>query len=179
MATDIEPSETDVEIFRAPDDERTVAIYVPSSFDRYDAFPPYLDTEEELEHLEEAYDLEDLEQERRTKAHLTEDEFPLQLVLLARPEGSLTKPHYHEVTGEIDLPTRHQILICQSGESDIGVYTRDGDHLGTVTLTDGDIILLAEGHSVEFSAPDTKLIEIKQGPFPETDENDKVDLDVD
>lgn len=178
MSTEIEPSETDVEFFRA-DDGRTVAIYIPSSFDRYDAFPPYLDTDEEREHLEEAYDLDELEEERRTKAHLTDDEFPLQLVMLARPEGSLTKPHYHEVTGQFEMPTRHQILICQSGASEIGVYTEEGDHLGTVRLEEDDIILLAEGHSVEFSEPDTKLIEIKQGPFPETDENDKVDLDVD
>lgn len=177
MAHEIEPGETEVEFYRA-DDGRTVAIYVPSSFDRYDAFPPYLDTEEEREHLEEAYDLEDIQEERKTKAHLTEDEFPLQLVLLARPEGSLTKPHYHEVTSRTEMPTRHQILICQSGVSDIGVYTKEGDYLGTATLEEGDIILVAEGHSVEFSAPDTKLIEIKQGPFPETDENDKVDLDV-
>lgn len=177
MVPDIEPSETDVEFYRA-DDGRTVAIYVPSSFDRYDAFPPYLESEAEREHLSEAYDLEDIEEERRTKAHLTEDEFPLQLILLARPQGSLTKPHYHETTGHTDMPTRHQILICQSGLSEIGVYTRDGDHLGTAELEAGDIILLAEGHSVDFTEPDTKLIEIKQGPFPETDENDKVDLDV-
>ncbi len=33
-----------------------------------------------------------------------------------------------------------------------------------------------EGHEVEFLEDDTKLIEIKEGPFPETDEKDKVDL---
>ena len=177
MASEITPSETEVQFFKA-DDGRTVAIYIPSSFEQYEAFPPYLDSEEERAHLEEAYDLEEIEEERRTKAHLTDDEFPLQVVLLARPAGSLTKPHYHEVTGEIDMPTRHQIMICQSGVADIGVYTKEGDHLGTVQLAEGDIILLAEGHSVEFSEPNTKLIEIKQGPFPETDENDKVDLNV-
>jgi hypothetical protein len=178
MATDLTPADTDVQFFRAADG-RTVAIHVPASFDQYEAFPPYLDTEEEQEHLEEAYDVESIEQERRTKAHITADEFPLQIILLRRPEGSFTGAHYHEITGRTDMPTRHQILLCQSGGSAVGVYTEEGGHLGDVDLEPGDLILMLEGHSVEFSEPDTKLIEIKQGPFPETDENDKVDLDVD
>ena len=37
---------------------------------------------------------------------------------------------------------------------------------------------MLEGHEVEFLEKGTRLIEIKQGPFPETDEADKVDLDV-
>jgi len=39
--------------------------------------------------------------------------------------------------------------------------------------------LLCEGHSLEFLDRDTKVIEIKMGPFPGSDEADKVDLDVD
>ena len=35
---------------------------------------------------------------------------------------------------------------------------------------------MLEGHEVEFLENGTRLIEIKQGPFPVTDEADKVDL---
>ena len=40
------------------------------------------------------------------------------------------------------------------------------------------MVLLLEGHEVEFIEPRTRLIEIKQGPFPGTDADDKVDLHV-
>ena len=171
-------ADTDVEFFRA-DDGRTVAIYVPGTFDSFEAFPPYLDSAAEKEHLREAYAGTDPETERATKAHITADEFPLQLVLLKRPAGSRTAAHYHTVTGHPELPTRHQIMLCQSGVAELGIYTKEGEYLDTVRLERDDLVLLAEGHSVEFSEPDTRLIEIKQGPFPETDEADKIDLNVD
>ena len=43
----------------------------------------------------------------------------------------------------------------------------------------GDFVLSCEGHSLEFLDPDTKVIEIKMGPFPGSDAADKVDLNVD
>jgi hypothetical protein len=45
-----------------------------------------------------------------------------------------------------------------------------------VILDPGDLILMFEGHSIEFLEPGTKAIEIKEGPFPESDEADKVDF---
>lgn len=169
----------DVEYYRAADDGRIVAIHLRASFDDYEAYPPHLDTEEERQHLREAYEVRDPEFERRTKAHLTPDEFPIQIVVLNRPPGSAVNPHYHEVTEHPTLPTRHQIMYCQRGAMDIGVYTKDGDFLGTARVDEGDLILLAEGHSIEFVEEDTKAFEFKQGPFPETDAADKIDLDVD
>jgi hypothetical protein len=37
---------------------------------------------------------------------------------------------------------------------------------------------MVEGHKVVFLEPKTKLIEIKQGPFPDNDSADKVDIKV-
>lgn len=167
----------DVEYYRA-DDGRTVAIHLRSTFEDYESFPPYLDTEEEREHLREAYEVRDPDFERRTKAHITPDEYPIQVVVLNRPPGSAVNPHYHEVTDHPTLPTRHQIMYCQRGALEIGVYTKDGDHLGDARVEAGDLLLMAEGHSIEFAEPDTKAFEFKQGPFPETDAADKIDLDV-
>ena len=171
------PEVDGVEYFRA-DDGRMVAILVRSDFDSYEAFHPHLETEEEQKHLEEAYDV-DVEQERKTKAHITEYEFPLQLVILTRPEGSSVNPHYHEADEHPESPTRYQIMFCQRGALDVGVYTKEGDHLGTPRLESGDLIVLAEGHSFDFAEDDTKVFEFKQGPFPGSDEADKVDLEID
>lgn len=166
-----------VDYYRASDG-RMVAIHVTTEFEDYSSFPPYLESDEERAHLSEAYDIEDPMVERRTKAHITEDEFPLQLVLLNRPVGSYTKPHFHEVERQPEMPTRHQVMICMSGRAEIEVFTITGEYLGTVDLGPEEIVVLAEGHSVRSVEPNTRIIEIKQGPFPTTDEADKVDLDV-
>ncbi|MDP7167527.1 MAG: hypothetical protein QF701_07190, partial [Nitrospinota bacterium] len=72
--------------------------------------------------------------------------------------------------------TRHQIMLCRSGKMRINVYTKEGEHVKDVELDPGDLILMFEGHSIEFLEPGTKAIEIKEGPFPESDEADKVDF---
>jgi hypothetical protein len=96
---------------------------------------------------------------------------------LEREPGGTTMPHYHVPTEELPpLPTRHQILLCQRGRARIGIFTKEGRPLGDVILTAHDLVLMLEGHEVEFLEPKTRLIEIKQGPFPGTDADDKVDL---
>lgn len=166
-----------VKYYRAPDDKRVVAIYIRGDFDEYEKFPPYLDSEEDRKHMQTAYRGADPDVERRTKAHLTDDDWPLQVVLLERMPGGTTLPHYH--IPDKDLPplaTRHQILICQRGAARVGVFTTKGEHLGDVTLKRDDMILMLEGHEVEFLEPKTRLVEIKQGPFPVNDIADKIDL---
>ncbi len=164
-----------VRFFKAQDG-RTVAMLVRADFDEYAQFPPFIDTPAERAHLEVAYSRDTLERERDTKAHLTDDEFPLQVILLNRDPGATTKAHYHIVERHPGLPTRHQVVLCQRGAARVGVYTKEGDHRGDVRLGPGDLILLCEGHEMEFLERGTKLIEVKQGPFPKTDERDKVML---
>jgi hypothetical protein len=165
-----------VNYYKAPDG-RTVAIHIKKNFSDYAKFPPYLDSDEAQEHIRTAYAGQGIEEERNTKAHMTDDELPLQIIVLNRPRGAITKAHYHVVEERPSAnTTRHQVLICQRGSARIGVYTKEGDHLGDTTLREDDVILMYEGHEVEFLEDGTKLIEIKEGPFPETDERDKVDL---
>ena len=173
MAGEIEVA--GVEYVKAADG-RTLAQVIRNNFDDYAAFPPYMDSEEERAHLAEAYAGADPETERRTKAHMTPDENPLQIVMLNRNPGAVVNPHYHKVTDRPTNTTRHQIMICLSGRMRIGVYGKEGDHAADVDLETGDLILMYEGHCIEFLEPGTKAIEIKEGPFPETDEADKVDF---
>jgi len=168
-----------VRYFRAPDDGRVVAIYVRGEFDEFAKFPPFMETEEELKHVREAYRVSDPASERTTKAHITDNSWPLQVILLEREPGGTTMPHYHVPTEELPpLPTRHQILICQRGSARVGIFTKEGRALGDVVLKANDLVLMLEGHEVEFMEPKTRLIEVKQGPFPGTDADDKVDLRV-
>ncbi|MED5579581.1 MAG: hypothetical protein VX794_06065 [Nitrospinota bacterium] len=155
---------------------RVLAMVVRQDFDSYDSFPPFLDNDSEKEHLAKAYSGQNFESERRTKAHITDDELPLQIILLNRSPGSVVNPHYHQVTERPNNETRHQIMVCRNGSMKIGVYSKEGEFAGDVILKSGDLILMYEGHRIEFLEENTKAIEIKEGPFPETDEADKVDF---
>jgi hypothetical protein len=166
-----------VTYLRAPDDGRIVAIHIRGDFDEFASFPPFMESEEELRHVREAYRVGDPASERHTKAHVTDNAWPLQIVLLERAPGGAVNPHYHVPTEPLPpLPTRHQIFICQRGRARVGIFTTDGRPLGDVFLEPNDLVLMLEGHEVEFLVPRTRLIEIKQGPFPGTDADDKVDL---
>jgi cupin fold WbuC family metalloprotein len=167
-----------IEAYHA-EDGRLIGLYVPGDFTDYVSFPPFVETAEERAHLAQAYKVTSPQRERETKAHHTEDALPLQLVLLNRDAGAYVRPHYHRNDAPATTATRHQILICQRGRLRVGLYTQSGERLGRVTLGPGDLVLMCEGHSLEFLDPETKVIEIKMGPFPGSDAADKVDLDVD
>jgi hypothetical protein len=160
-----------VQYFRAPDDRRPVAIFISGHFDEFEKFPPFMETEEEIRHVREAYKIADPLLERTTKAHITDNSWPLQIILLER--------NHHVPTEALpEFPTRHQILVCQSGKARVGIFTRQGQALGEVVLRPNDLVLLLEGHQVEFLERGTRLVEVKQGPFPGTDADDKIDLKV-
>ena len=103
-----------VQYFRAPDDRRPIAIFISGQFDEFEKFPPFMETEEEIQHVREAYKITDPLLERTTKAHVTDNSWPLQIILLERDPGGTTLPHYHVPTEALpELPTRHQILVCR------------------------------------------------------------------
>jgi hypothetical protein len=158
------PETKGMEYFFA-DDGRLIAMVVRSDFEGYNLFPPFLDTEEERAFVKTAYKI-DMEREKHTKAHVTPEDMPLQITLLNRDPGSVVNPHYHDVFEPPKGKYRHQIMITQKGKVRIGVYTVDNEHLGDAVLEPGDLILMTEGHQVEFMEPGTKVIEIKQGPIP-------------
>jgi len=66
-----------VQYFRAPDDRRPIAIFISGQFDEFEKFPPFMETEEEIQHVREAYKIADPLLERTTKAHITDNSWPL------------------------------------------------------------------------------------------------------
>lgn len=148
-------------------DGRVVAIVVRSDFDEYDQFPPVEDKASTSPRVV-----------RAPKAQLTPDEWPLQVVLIRGEPEAVTKPHYHRVERSPTVPTRHQVLCCRTGAVRVGVFGTDGEYVEDVILRAGDMILLGEGHAVQYLEPDARVLEIKQGPYPGTDEADMQELGV-
>lgn len=138
-------------------DGRLLALVIRADFESYEQFPPFSQPEDKGGSIQTAND---------TKAFVTPYAFPLQITLLKRDPGSVVKPHVHKV---LDLPTGgygHQVMLALRGRVRIGVYTADNEHLADLFLEPGDLALLTEGHEVEFLEPNTKVVEIKQGPKP-------------
>lgn len=86
-----------VTYFRAPGDGRIVAIYIRSDFDGFAKFPPFMESEEELRHVREAYRLSDPASERHTKAHITDTRGPCRSSCSSATRGHdhapLPRPH--------------------------------------------------------------------------------------
>jgi hypothetical protein len=155
---------------------RVVGIFVPADFNDFEKFPPFVETEEEREHMRTAYSIAFPERERTTKAHISDNELPLQVIILQRDKSAVTKPHYHVQEEPSRIDTRHEIIICMSGGVRCELFSKDGEFCGDVVLGPGDLVHMYEGHAAEFTEDGTKLIEIKQGPMPSTEMEDKVDL---
>jgi hypothetical protein len=168
---------TGVEYFRAGD-ERPIGLLVPRDFDDFESHAPTFETDEEREWLKSFYRVESPELERRTKAHITADELPLQITVLERPSGAFVKPHWHLNEGPPDVATRHQVMVCASGSARVGLFTKEGDHVADVVMTAGDLLLMYEGHSIETLENGTRLLEIKQGPMPRDPFGDSIALEL-
>jgi hypothetical protein len=164
-----------VETYRARDG-REIGLVIRADFDDFASHPPTFDTEEERAWLTRHYRVDSPELEKRTKAHVTADELPLQVTVLNRPAGAFVNPHYHTNEHAAQAATRHQVMVCLGGAVRIGLFATDGDHVEDVDLGPGDIALLYEGHSIETLEQGTRLVEVKQGPMPRNPLDDNVPL---
>ena len=166
-----------VEYFRAAGG-RLIGLLVPHDFDDFESHPPTFETDEEREWLKSFYRVKSPELERRTKAHITADELPLQITVLQRPAGSFVKPHWHLNERPPDVETRHQVMFCAGGSARVGLFTKEGDHVADVVMAPGDLLLMCEGHSIETLEDGTRLLEIKQGPMPQDPFGDSIALEL-
>lgn len=104
---------------------------------------------------------------------LTDPSLPQQLAVMHRKAGDEVKPHTHrKIKRHITQTT--EVLLVVDGEILVSVYEGNGEKVGVMVLTDGDLILLIDGgHSLKV-LEDSEIIEVKQGPYAGKD--DKVSL---
>jgi hypothetical protein len=96
---------------------------------------------------------------------LTDAADALQVGLFERPQGYCVAPHTHPPK-ERTVTGTPEFLYVEEGEIAVVVFDEAWRELGTDTLSAGDFLLfLRGGHSVTMRAP-TRLLEVKQGPFP-------------
>jgi hypothetical protein len=101
----------------------------------------------------------------------TADHFSQQLAYMHRPKGHTIEAHRHILVPRNVLHTQ-EVIFVKSGQTRIDFYSEKQKYLESKILSKGDIILLATGGHGFKMLKKTEMVEVKQGPYVET--NDKV-----
>lgn len=97
---------------------------------------------------------------------LTPDSYSLQLGLLEHKRGVVLKSHQHNPDVKYKVDTTQEFLYVEKGEVKVTYYSNDWKKVRTFVLKKGDFILHVDGgHGFEMLKK-SRLIEVKQGPYP-------------
>ena len=103
---------------------------------------------------------------------LTPPEFKQQVGYVVYPAGGEIHRHTHLPLAR-QLVGTSEVLIVQRGRCEIDIYNSDQDLVATRELHEGDIMLMVEGGHGFRMLEDTVFLEIKQGPYLETEEKER------
>lgn len=92
--------------------------------------------------------------------------FSQQIGLMTRPAGYKVLAHKHNFV-ERHINTTQEVLLIRSGECRINLYDDDNFLEHSVVLTNGDVILLAQGGHEIIMNKECAILEVKQGPYIE------------
>ena len=95
---------------------------------------------------------------------VTEPNSPLQLGVHKHKQGVTLKPHIH-INMVKTIENVQEVLHVEYGKVEVDFYSDDGAHIGSTTLRMGDTILLMSGGHGFRMLEDSKIVEIKQGPY--------------
>ena len=95
---------------------------------------------------------------------VTPKENPLQLGVIQHEKGTIIKPHIHKNVKKT-IEQVQEVLYIVYGKIRAEFFNDEGTSLGDVILNQGDTILLIEGGHGFNMLENTKIIEVKQGPY--------------
>ena len=95
---------------------------------------------------------------------LTEQSSALQVGYMTRPTGEVIVAHVHEPIVRNIVGTQ-EVLLIQEGKVRLDLFSHSRQYVASLTLNEGDLVLLSEGgHGIEV-IEEARIIEVKQGPF--------------
>ena len=96
---------------------------------------------------------------------LTPIDYPLQVGLIEHKDGRKVPLHIHRNL-RYKVNTTQEMLYIEKGKADVIIVDRKWNPVKEITLTAGDFVLfVGGGHGVNIHKS-TRIIEIKQGPYP-------------
>ena len=101
----------------------------------------------------------------------TPEDFSQQLGVLVHKKGKIVNRHRHKLIPR-EITSTQEVLLILEGSLKVDLFDDEGKTLKTITLTPGSAILLARGgHRIEI-LEDSKIIEVKQGPYAGYDDKE-------
>lgn len=101
---------------------------------------------------------------------ITPPENPLQLGVLIHQQGTKIKPHIHKNIQKT-INEIQEVLHIEYGKVEVEFYQSEGRKVATTILNSCDtILLLSGGHGFNI-LEDSKIVEVKQGPYHGRDED--------
>ena len=95
---------------------------------------------------------------------LTQPDATMQLGVMRRPKGHVIQPHVHRPVARTIQYTCETLFIAK-GRVEVTFFTPDHAPVGTREVVAGDTLLLVHGGHGFRMLEDSKLIEVKQGPY--------------
>lgn len=94
----------------------------------------------------------------------TPNDFPFQLGIHLRKKHEFVPAHKHSPFKELKNLPAQEFFYVEEGKVEVDMFNGENKQIKKTTLNKGDMILLNCGHSIKF-LEDSKLIELKQGPY--------------
>jgi hypothetical protein len=96
---------------------------------------------------------------------ISEQEWPLQLGLLAHPQGHSIPAHIHFARESNGKAYTQELLLLLSGRLDVDFYDSHGVLCRSETMAPGEALLQIQGgHGFRFREP-SRILEVKLGPY--------------
>ena len=103
---------------------------------------------------------------------VTAEDNPIQLGILKHRQGVKIKPHIHRASAKV-INSVQEVLHIEYGRVEVDFYD-DGEKIRTTILNMGDtILLISGGHGFDI-LEDSKIIEVKQGPYEGVERDKKL-----
>jgi hypothetical protein len=107
---------------------------------------------------------------------LTESRSSLQVGVLNHPQSTKITPHTHQNHGRTIEDTQ-EVLLLRRGRLRVDFFTDAQVYLESVIMEEGDVLLLISGgHGFE-ALEDIDMVEVKTGPYLETQDKTRFDTD--
>ncbi len=101
---------------------------------------------------------------------LTNETQPLQILSLKHPKGKQVLPHTHRPVRRITNRLQECIVVI-NGKIQVDLYGSDKKHFKKIYLKTGELFMLVSGGHALTVLEDTKIFEIKNGPYKNDREN--------
>jgi len=96
---------------------------------------------------------------------LTPNETYIQAGTWWYPQGKVLKAHVH-IPNERSVPLTQEVIVILNGRLRVDLYAENNSIFHQEILGPGDLaVILETGHGYQALEPDTRVIEVKNGPF--------------